>query len=309
MDFDNPRTILKLAGGIVLSLFTAVAVISAAFSVDQAERAVVTRFGKIDRIADPGLNFKLPFVEGAHTYRTDIRSLTPKAAANTYTIDNQEVDVRFTLFYRIPAKNVGFIYENAPDYEARLMNMAIDRLKSEMGKINVEHLAAKRGEVRDNIKSVLAKAAEALGVQITDFQLTDLQYTQSFRHAVESAAQAKAMVETREQERIQALKTAETARITAEGQANAIREKAKGDADARLLNATAEAKAIKLQGEAQADAIKAQAEALAQNGKLVELRKAERWDGKLPQQLLSGIVPFMEFTAPGQSPRGGPIKQ
>jgi uncharacterized membrane protein YqiK len=60
------------------------------------------------------------------------------------------------------------------------------------------------------------------------------------------------------------------------------------------LNATAEAKAIQLQGEAQATAIKAQAEALKASSDLVELRKAERWDGKLPTSIYAGApIPFM----------------
>ena len=41
-------------------------------------------------------------------------------------------------------------------------------------------------------------------------------------------------------------------------------------------------RAIQLQGEAQAAAIRAQADALKANSNLVELRRAERWDGKLP---------------------------
>ena len=73
---------------------------------------------------------------------------------------------------------------------------------------------------------------------------------------------------------------------------------AKGVADATLLKAEADAKAIQLRGEAEAAAIRAQAEALKQNTGLVELRKAEKWNGALPQQMLSGIVPFMNFNAP-----------
>ena len=76
--------------------------------------------------------------------------------------------------------------------------------------------------------------------------------------------------------------------------AGAAREAARGQADARLLNATAEAKSIQLQGEAQAAAIKAQAEALKASSDLVELRKAERWGGKLPAAMYANTpIPFL----------------
>jgi regulator of protease activity HflC (stomatin/prohibitin superfamily) len=198
------------------------------------------------------------------------------------------------VFYRIPADQIGFIYTNNRDYESRLLAMSIDRLKAKMGTVNVQSVAEKRGEIRDQIKAVLSQDAKPYGIDITDFQLTDLQYTEAFRQAVNNAAVQKANIESIEYQRQQSQKTAEMVKIKAEGEANATREAARGQADARLLNATAEAKSIQLQGEAQAAAIKAQAEALKASSDLVELRKAERWDGKLPAAMYANTpIPFL----------------
>jgi regulator of protease activity HflC (stomatin/prohibitin superfamily) len=298
---------IKLVFAAIVGVCAVIFFLSTYFQVEQYERAVVTRFGKVVEVAEPGLHFKLPFVHSVAFLRTDIQNITmpvnregKQESANTYTIDNQEVDIVFNLFFRIPPDKVAFVYENVQDFRARLFNMAVDRLKSEMGKVNATHVAEQRGKIRDAITKVLENDAKELGLVITDFQLTNIDYTPSFRKAVEAAASAKANVETREQERIQALKVAERVKIDAEGKANAAREDAKGKADATLAIAKADAEAIRLKGEAEAKAIKAQAEALAQNAKLVELRKAERWNGELPRQLLSGVVPFMQFNAPGE---------
>jgi regulator of protease activity HflC (stomatin/prohibitin superfamily) len=278
--------ILKLIVGGILGVCAIVLFLSTYYTVDQYERAVLTRFGKVVAVSEPGLHFKLPFVNYVHTYRIDILSIQPKEAVNTYTVDNQEVDVVFNVFYRIPPDRVAYVYQNVQDYYQRLFNMAVDRLKSEMGKVNVQHVAEQRGAIRDKIKTVLAQDAKELGVEVTDFMLTNLEYSKSFRGAVEAAAAAKATVETREQERLQSIKVAEAKVIAAKGVGDAAREQARGEADG-----------IKMRGEAQAAAIKAQAEALASNAKLVELRKAEKWDGKLPLQMLSGVIPFMNYEA------------
>ncbi len=201
--------------------------------------------------------------------------------------------MNFNLFYRVPADKIEYFYRNVQDYKERLESMAVDRLKAEMGKINVAHVAERRSELRDKIKDVLARDALVLGVQVTDFQLTNLEYTKSFKLAVEQAASAKAGVETRDQELNQSRMSAEGVAVEAEGRANAIRAEAKGQADANLLVATAAAKAIQLRGEAEAAAIEAQVKALAQNAQLVELRKAEKWNGSLPATMLSNVVPFM----------------
>lgn len=283
---ENDMRFVKLIGAAVLGVVGLIFFLSTYFTVDQNELAVVTRFGKIAEVAEPGLHFRIPLVNRVHFYRTDLLSLRPDKAVNTYTVDNQEVDVIFTVQYRIKPDKVAFIYENVRDYKQRLFDIAVDRLKAEMGQINVQHVAERRGKIRDEIKDVLAKATANLGVVIADFQLTDLEYSKGFRQAVEAAAAAKATVETREQERLQAVKTAEAVVVRAKGVGDAAREQAKGEADG-----------IKLRGDATASAIRARAQALSENAKLVELTKAERWDGKLPVQMLSGVVPFMNYEA------------
>lgn len=296
-----PNNLKLIAGGIVGVCIMILALMTY-YRVEQYERVVVTRFGKVTEVADPGLHFRVPFVHSIHTFRIDMRQYTNmKQPANTYTIDNQEVDVVFTIFYNIAPDRVRFVYENAQNYEAMLANIVWDRLKAEMGQVNASHVAEKRGEIRDKIKGVIQRDAQSIGINVTDFQLTNMEFQKSFREAVSMAATAKAMVETREQEKQQAIRVAERAKIDAEGKANAAREEAKGEADSRIFIATAEAKAIQMRGEAEAKAIKAQAEALQQNQKLVELRKAEKWNGALPVWHGAGPIPFMSIDKPNEA--------
>jgi regulator of protease activity HflC (stomatin/prohibitin superfamily) len=301
MQSDLP---LKLIAAAITGVCVIVLFFASYYTVGQYERGVLTRFGKFTEVSEPGLHFRVPFMHKVKLYRTDILSLTTPAQLNngtgvsTYTIDNQEVHVVFTVQYRIRPDKVAFIYENVQDLEARLFQIAEDRLKAEMGKVNTSHVAEQRGTIRDGIKKVLQEATTTLGLEIADFQLNNIEYDASFQIAVKQAAAARATVETREQERQQSIKVAEKVKIAAEGEANAAREKAKGEADAIDVRAKAEARAIQLKGEAQAAAMRAQAQALSANPVLVEMKKAEQWDGKLPQQLLSGITPFMQFSAP-----------
>lgn len=303
MDKLNASYIVLLGILIVVTLICAVS--PPFFTVGQNEATVVTRFGQMVYVADPGLHFKLPIVNSTVTYRTDIQELRNQKPANTYTIDNQEVDIIYTVFYRTPKNRVGYVFANNPDYNSRLQSMIVDRMKAAFGKVNVQKIAENRGELRDAIKKTLKDDAEPLGVEITDVQLTNLDYNESFRNAVNQAAVQKANIEAVEYQRQQAQKKAEMAVIEAEGAASAVRARAKGDADAALFAAEAKAKGTRLQGEAEAAAIKAQAEALAANPRLVDLRKAERWDGALPRSMLSNVVPFMNVDQQTSLPSAG----
>jgi len=139
------NTPLKLIVAGIVGVCTIILFFSTYYTVGQYERGVLTRFGKVVDVSEPGLHFKVPFVNSVHMYRTDILSLsTPKelnggTGVSTYTVDNQEVHVVFTVQYRLHADKVAFIYENVQDLQARLFQIAEDRLKAEFGKVNTMH--------------------------------------------------------------------------------------------------------------------------------------------------------------------------
>src|ERR1700757_1344680 len=94
---------VKFAAMIGVVLLLAVLIFTSFFTVGQNELTVVSRFGEFRYVAGPGLHFKVPLIDGTQAYRTDIRAVSPEKGVNTYTIDNQEVDVIYTVFYRVPA--------------------------------------------------------------------------------------------------------------------------------------------------------------------------------------------------------------
>ncbi len=285
----------KLTWWIIAGVVVFLAIYGSYFTVDRHEVGIVTRWGAIRYTVGPGLHFKVPIADTATMYRTDIRAFQ-LSKVNTYTIDNQELDAVFTVNYRIAVEQAERIFREVPDFEQRLSTLTLDRFKAEVGKVNVTDIASRRGDVGKRVFDVLHQDAQRFfGLEVTDFQINNIDYTPQFRQAVDQAAIAKTLVERAEQLKRQAEVDADSKRITAIGEANAIRERARGDADGNLLRAQAEAQAIiKLKGEAEAAAIAAQAMALQGNPGLIELRRAERWDGKLPSQLLgTAPIPFM----------------
>ncbi len=65
---------LKAVAAIV-ALFVIVVGLSCAYTVDETEQVVITRFSKVSRVAlAPGLHFKLPFIEKAITYPKNLQA-------------------------------------------------------------------------------------------------------------------------------------------------------------------------------------------------------------------------------------------
>lgn len=307
---------VKLIAGTLILLLSFVVFFSTYFTVNQNERVVVSSWGQFSYVADPGLHFKVPFRDTITTYMTDIQSLSPEKALNTFSEDNQEVDIVFTLLYRIPSDQVQNIYTNNREYRANAYKLTLDRLKTAMGQVNTQVVASNRGKIREAVKATLTNDLAQYGIQVVDFQLTDMQFTPEYRKAINNASLMKASVETKEYARQEAVKEAERLKAEAVGKADFLREQSRGEADARVLNAKAtadatllqtkaaadgslfqaeaDAKGIKLRGDSTAAAIAAQAKALEANATLVEMEKAKRWNGQLPTSIYAGApIPFM----------------
>ena len=295
----GPSAIIKTIAGVLFSLVVLSTIFGSWYTISEQERGVLTTWGKYARVVEPGLNFKLPFIQGIRKFPITMQSWDVNDV-NTYTIDNQEINAKLSVFFRIPPESIEYVFKNVPDYEARVISLAIDRFKAEMGKINTIQVAQKRGEVREQIQMVIRQVVrDTIKIEVVDFQIPNIDYTQSFRAAVEQSAVAKTQVEKAEQERRRAEIDAQKLKISAEGEANARRETAKGEADAKLSIAKAEAESIRVKGDAEASAIRAQTEALGSNPYLVELRRVERWTGQVPAWVGdSGALPMIQLDPP-----------
>ncbi len=291
-----PRSpgLLKLAAAaVVLAVLAASAPY---FTVAQGERTVVTNWGKVSYLAEPGFHLRVPIMQAQVPMPVNVRSIQLDDL-NTYTIDSQELEATIVLQYRIPVDRVLDVYSNlGPDYALRLRSMVIDRFKTVIGTVNAIDLASERGRVaKEVVASIRTDAARLYdGVEITDFQFINFNWNDAYRTAISNASVAKARVDQQEQEKRQAEVSAEQAVVEATGRANAQIATASGDAKSRRIRADADAYAVQIAGTAAASALRAQNEALNNNPNLVAMQWAQRWNGQLPTSMFgSSPVPLM----------------
>lgn len=281
------------SGKKIIAIFGTLAVagtlLGGVYQVGPTDHAIVKQFGAIQRevASNGGLQFKLPFVETVTMIPTNVVTMKitgPEVSEGnysgieTYTTDNQVVRSVLTVNYRVPESKAREVYTNNPDYVSKLESIVISRYKDVMGKYNTNDIAQSRAAATTKVlDAVRGEAARLLGVEVTEFQITNIKYSDTFEKAVEETSTAKAAVTKAEQLKQQAQIDADTALV-----------KANGDAAARVAGAKAEAESIRLKGEADADAIKAKSDALSKNKDLVDLTVAERWNGQLPTVTTGG---------------------
>ena len=103
----------------LVALVVLIIILSSFFTVRTAEVAVITRFGKFLRVAEPGLNFKVPFfdtVTGVVSLRVNQISLTME----TKTKDNVFVTIPISVQNRVRPEKVYDAYYKLSDPVAQI---------------------------------------------------------------------------------------------------------------------------------------------------------------------------------------------
>lgn len=265
-------------------------------SVPTGSRGVITQFGAIKGIQDEGLVVLAPWEKLA---LFSVRAEEAKIEdADGSTSDTQPVKVSMTVRYSISVARVAEVYEKYShdgDLSSYVQTATQEVFKAVTARYTAPDLISKRAQVSSDIAGALRTKLNLYGAQVINIDMRNFAFSSDYMKAISEKV-------TQEQLRLGAenkLKTVEAEQkqkvAIAEAEASALRAKADGEAYANLKVATA-----------QADALKIQNSALAQNKDVLELRrievehlKAERWEGKLPENIYAGApIPFFNVGKP-----------
>jgi regulator of protease activity HflC (stomatin/prohibitin superfamily) len=276
--------IVFIAIAIVIGLYIAIA---GWYTVDAGERAVQLRNGAITRTNDAGLYFKLPFIDSVKyiSTRTQNRSFNE---LSTYSKDQQPAKIRASVTYKVPAGEAENVYLNFRDIEGLASNtierQVPNQIENVFGHYSAIEAVQKRAQLTKDVNDAIKQSLENYPIIVESVQIEDIDFSRAYEQSVEDRMKAEVEVQTQKQ-------NLEKEKITAEIAVT----KAQAIADSTLAQAKAEAEAVILRGEAEAKAITAKTKALQANSALVELTKAEKWDGKLPATVLpNSTLPFID---------------
>jgi regulator of protease activity HflC (stomatin/prohibitin superfamily) len=270
----------------VCALALAASAFGCFYTVDQGERAVTLRNGAVTGTAEPGLHFKLPFIDDYVRISTQAHTLR-FAKVESYSRDQQPATLIVSVTYHVPETQVDELYARYGSIKAldeRLIARKIlDRTKTTFGQFTAISAVQNRADLTKRLNEAVTESVAGQPVQIEGVQIEEIGYSPAYEASVESRMKAEVEVNTQQQ-------NLEKERISAE---IAVTQ-AKGRADSVVADAKAKAESVRLAGVAEATAIKAKGDALAANPSLVALISAERWDGKLPNTMVpGGATPFI----------------
>lgn len=283
------RSILSLVGIGFLAVIGLILFGGSFYTVDQGERAVILRYGKITDTAEPGLGFKLPIIDSAVAISVQGHAQQYNDF-QVYSKDQQPATLVLSVNYRIPSDKVADVYANYGSTEgviARILDRKVfEQVKNVFGQYNAVTAIQQRAKLNMEAEAAVKEAIVASHgpIIVESLQIENIDFSDAYEASVEARMLAQVEVEKIQQNAARERVTAEITVTKANAAADAVRAEAQAQADA-----------IRVKGQAEADAIKAKSAALQQSPQLIELTKAERWNGQLPTTVLpNGTIPFID---------------
>jgi regulator of protease activity HflC (stomatin/prohibitin superfamily) len=159
---------------------------------NEYERAVVFRLGRLTPFRGPGVIFVIPILERA--VRIDLRVVTLDIAPqDVITRDNVSIKVSAVLYFRVldPSRAV----TEVANYLFATTQLAQTTLRSVGGQTELDELLAQRDKLNARIQEIVDAQTEPWGVKVTLVELKNIDLPQDMQRAI--AAQAEAERERR----------------------------------------------------------------------------------------------------------------
>lgn len=271
-------------------------------TVPTGHRGVITMGGAIQGIASEGFTLVWPW-QNLNVFNVRAEQADVKDAQGA-TSDQQPVTTSMTVRYSIVPTKVAEVFEQYSrdgNLDTYIATATLEVFKAVTAKYSAPDLINKRQAVSTDIRALLSTKIAQYGAQVINIDMTNFAFSKEYMDAINAKVTQDQLLQTAEKKALTVEAEQKQKVKIAEAEATALKAKADGMAYATLAAAKAEADAVRLAGEAKARAMQVQAEALARNGALVELTKAERWDGKLPGSTGSvyagAPIPYMQVPA------------
>ena len=250
-----------------------------------------TTFSQINPVsAEPGFNFKIPFVESIHLVNNKQQDVSFSTKIWGETADKTPVyasDV--VISYTILPEASSWLYANISNPNKPIdEKLVASAIKSAMVRLSVDD-ATNRAIIEPEALSMLQEAINGKfgenHISINAIVINDMDFEESYNAAIAERSIASQRKQTQAIENETNLQKAETDKAIAVA-------KAQAEAESKRITAEAEANATLIQAEAQAEANRKLSNSITDNILLNQL--IEQWNGSLPTALGSDILSLFQ---------------
>lgn len=174
-------------------LLTAVVVIlilvtSAVRIVNEYERGVIFRLGRVIGAKGPGLFFIIPFID--KMVKVNLQTVTMDIPPqDVITKDNVTVRVNAVTYFNVTEPVNAIV--NVQDYLFATSQVAQTTLRSILGQVELDELLVNRDDINDRLQQIIDDLTNPWGVKVTLVEVKDVELPEAMRRAMAKQAEAE----------------------------------------------------------------------------------------------------------------------
>ncbi len=156
--------------------------------VNEYDRLVIFRLGKITGIRGPGAQIVIPLLE--RSQKVDTRVITmPIPVQEAISRDNVTLRVAAVCFYQIvdPVKSVSKV-EDAVQATGQV---AQTTLRTIVGQYDLDEILSDRDKVNQKLSAIIDRQTEAWGIKVTSVEVKDVEIPNNMQRAMAKQAEAE----------------------------------------------------------------------------------------------------------------------
>jgi regulator of protease activity HflC (stomatin/prohibitin superfamily) len=204
----------------VVVVLALIVLFSSFFTVEQQTAAVVERFGKFQRVARSGLNFKIPIIDRV-AGRINLRVQQLDVNVETKTLDNVFVHTIVAVQYMVIPEQVYDAFYRLDQPTVQITAYVFDTVRARVPKMELDDVFERKDEVAIAVKQELLGEMGEFGYQIVQALVTDIDPDKKVKESMNEINAAKRLREAA-QERGEADKILKVKAAEAEAESKAL---------------------------------------------------------------------------------------
>ena len=173
---------------IVIVVLVVMFLISAIKVLNEYERAVLFRLGRIRNIKGPGLIIIIPGID--KIVRIDMRTITMDVPPqDVITKDNVSIKVNAVVYFRVLNANAAVV--NVEQYLFATSQLAQTTLRSVCGQVELDELLSEREKINLHLQEILDRSTDPWGIKVSLVEVKHIDLPEEMKRAMAKQAEAE----------------------------------------------------------------------------------------------------------------------
>jgi regulator of protease activity HflC (stomatin/prohibitin superfamily) len=155
---------------------------------NEYERAVVFRLGRIRDVKGPGLIIIIPGID--RVVKVDMRTITMDIPPqDVITKDNVSIKVNAVVYFRVVNANAAVT--NVENYLYATSQLAQTTLRSVCGQVELDETLSAREKINMHLQEILDRSTEPWGIKVSLVEVKQIDLPEEMKRAIAKQAEAE----------------------------------------------------------------------------------------------------------------------